>query len=193
MLSVCEVEAIDEEIEVSEEVTASIICMKGKIENAMKANVSNQQHVGSPQATAQPVSQNVARTRLPKSSLPKFRGDVTKWNTFWDSFHSAVHRNEGISNIDKFNYLNSVLEGAAARAIQGLTLTEANYEAAVKLLQERFGRPQQIISAHMVSFLKCRRALMIARQALDTSTIKYVFIPAVWLRSVLPPISTVVS
>ena len=149
ILSVCEVEAIDEEIEVSEEVTASIICMKGKIENAMKANVSNQQHVGSPQATAQPVSQNVVRTRLPKLSLPKFKGDVTKWNTFWDSFQSAVHRNEGISNVDKFNYLNSVLEGAAARAIQGLTLTEANYEAAVKLLQERFGRPQQIISAHM--------------------------------------------
>ena len=65
-----------------------------------------------------------------------------------------MHRNEGVSNIDKFNYLNSVLEGAAARAIQGLTLTEANYEAAVKLLQERFGRPQQIISAHMDQLLK---------------------------------------
>ena len=43
-------EAIDEEIEVSEEVTASIICIKGKIDNAIKANVSNQQHVGLPQA-----------------------------------------------------------------------------------------------------------------------------------------------
>ena len=52
----------------------------------------------------------------------------------WDSFQWAVHRNEGISNMDKFNYLNSVLEGVAARAIQGLTLSEANYEAAVKLL-----------------------------------------------------------
>ena len=65
-----------------------------------------------------------------------------------------MHRNEGISNIDKFNYLNSVLEGAAARSIQGLTLSEANYEAAVKLIQERFGRPQQIISAHMDQLLK---------------------------------------
>ena len=113
-----------------------------------------QQNVGSAQTTAQPVNQNAVRTRLPKLYLPKFRGDVTKWNTFWDSFQSAVHRNEGISNIDKFNYLNSVLEGATARAIQGLTLTEANYNAAVKLLQERFGRPQQIISAHMDQLLK---------------------------------------
>ena len=91
---------------------------------------------------AQPVSQNVVRTRLPKLSLPKFRGDVTKWNTFWDSFQVAVHRNEGISNIDKFNYLNYVLERVAARVIPGLTLTEATYDAAVKLLQERCDLPQ---------------------------------------------------
>ena len=93
-------------------------------------------------ATAQLVSQNVVRARLPKLSLPKVRGDVTKWNTFWGSFQVAVHRNEGISNIDKFNYLNYVLEGVAARAILGLTLTEANYDAAVKLLQERCDHPQ---------------------------------------------------
>ena len=117
--------------------TSLIICLKGKIKNVSKANMSTQQHVESDRATAQPVSQNVVRTRLPKLSLPKFRGDVTKWNTFWDSFQVAVHRNEGISNIDKFNYLNYVLEGVAARAIPGLTLTEVNYDAAVKLL--RFG------------------------------------------------------
>ena len=91
---------------------------------------------------AQPVSQNVVRTRLPKLSLPKFRADVTKWNTFWDSFEVAVHRNERISNIDKFNYLNYILDRVAARAILGLTLTEANYDAVVKLLQERCDRPQ---------------------------------------------------
>ena len=91
----------------SEEVIVTIICPKGKIDHANKANISTQQHVESCQATAQPVSQNVVRNRLLKLSLPKFRGDVTKWNTFWDSFRSAVHRNEGISNIDKFNYLNS--------------------------------------------------------------------------------------
>ena len=87
----------------SEEVIVTIICPKGKIDHANKANMSTQQHVESCQATAQPVSQNVVRNRLLKLSLPKFRGDVTKL----DSFQSAVHRNEGISNIDKFNYLNS--------------------------------------------------------------------------------------
>jgi hypothetical protein len=91
---------------------------------------------------------------LPKLSLAKFKGEVTKWNTFWDSFESAIHTNNNISKIDKFNYLNSLLEGIALRAIQGLTLTGANYDAAIEILRDRFGQPQQIITAHMDELLK---------------------------------------
>ena len=47
-----------------------------------------------------------------------------------------------------------MLEGQAARAIQGLTLSESNYQAAVEILHERFSKTQQIISAHMDELLK---------------------------------------
>ena len=94
------------------------------------------------------------KPKLPKLSLAKFKGEVTKWNTFWDSFESAIHNNNDIWKIDKFNYLNSLLEGIALRAIQGLTLTGANYDAAIEILQDRFGQPQQIITAHMDELLK---------------------------------------
>ena len=47
-----------------------------------------------------------------------------------------------------------MLEGQAARAIQGLTLSESNYQAAVEILHERFGKTQQIISAQMDELLK---------------------------------------
>ncbi len=63
-----------------------------------------------------------------------------------DSFKSAVHKNPELSKIDKFNYLNSLLEGRALRAVQGLTVSEDNYKAAVEISQ-RFGKPQQIISS----------------------------------------------
>ena len=89
ILSLCKVKVIDEEIKGSEVVTATIICLKGKVDKANKANKANmstQQHVESRQATVQPGNQNVVCTRLPKLSLPKFRGDASKWNTFWDSF-----------------------------------------------------------------------------------------------------------
>ena len=68
------------------------------------------------------------RVKLPKLSLKRFNGDLTKWIMFWDTFESAVHRNSTLSSIDKFNYLNSLLESTAAEAIAGLTLTSANYD-----------------------------------------------------------------
>ena len=64
----------------------------------------------------------------------------------WDSFHSAVHSNEDLSNVDKFNYLISFLEGSAAECISGLTLTSANYEESVAVLKRRFGNRQQIVN-----------------------------------------------
>ena len=39
------------------------------------------------------------------------------------------------------------MEGRALRAVQGLTVSEDNYEAAIDILQQRFGKHQQIISA----------------------------------------------
>ena len=47
-----------------------------------------------------------------------------------------------------------MLEGAALRSVQGLSLTEENYQAAIDLLQQRFGNQQQVISAHMDELLK---------------------------------------
>jgi hypothetical protein len=88
--------------------------------------------------------------------MPPKNGGVRKanWTGFWESYQVAVHDNTLLSPIDKFNYLNSLLEGAAARAIQGLSLTSANYEHAIALLKERFGKPQRVITSHMDELLK---------------------------------------
>ena len=45
------------------------------------------------------------------------------------------------------------MKGQAARAIQGLTRTEANYNSAIEILPKRFGKPQNIISKHMDEML----------------------------------------
>lgn len=79
------------------------------------------------------------RVKLPKISLLHFRGNMMKWTPFWDSFESAVHRSTHLSEIDKFNYLRSLLEGTAYDAIAGLSLSAANYTEAVEILKKRFG------------------------------------------------------
>ena len=102
---------------------------------------------------ATPLSSITPRVKLPKLSIKKFNGDLTKWVTFWDSFDSSIHSNPSLSNVDKFNYLNSFLESTAAESVAGLTLTSANYEEAVATLKRRFGNTQLIINKHMDALL----------------------------------------
>ena len=70
-----------------------------------------------------------------------------------------MHDNVNLSKIDEFNYLRSLLEGAASQAIQGLALSSDNYDSAVEILEQRFGKTQQIISAHMEEILKLQPSL----------------------------------
>ena len=65
-----------------------------------------------------------------------------------------MHKNNEIPKVEKFSYLKPLLDGAAARAIQGLTLSDANYDSAITMLQEQFGKPQAIITAYMEELLK---------------------------------------
>ena len=94
-----------------------------------------------------------AKVKLPKLTIHPFKGDLTTWTTFWDSFEAAIHNSPGLSDIDKINYLRSLLQGSALDAISGLTLTAANYEEAVAVLKKRFGNKQQIVAKHMDTLL----------------------------------------
>ena len=111
-----------------------------------------------PEGVSLSVPTRQIRAKLPKLVLPKFRGEVTTWMGFWYSYKSAVHDNVNLSKIDKFNYLRSLLKGAASQAIQGLALSSDNYDSAVDF-NERFGKTQQIISAHMEEILKLQPSL----------------------------------
>ena len=93
------------------------------------------------------------RVKLPKITLPHFRGNPLQWTAFWDSYESAVHLNDSLSEVDKFNYLKSLLEKAAYDAVAGLTLSAANYREAVDILKRRFGNRQIIVSRHMETLL----------------------------------------
>ena len=98
-----------------------------------------------------------AAVKLPRIEIVKFAGEFTKWQTFIDSFTAAVDSSETLSNVEKFTYLRGYLEEDALRTIQGLSLTENNYDKAMALLKDRFGNTQVIITAHMNELLKLRK------------------------------------
>ena len=98
------------------------------------------------------VSVSSQSVKLPKLDLPKFGGDVLKWQSFWEMFQASVH-DADLPNVTKFSYLRSLLEGEASTCISGLTLSAANYEAACKILSDRFGRTERIIFNHIQQLL----------------------------------------
>ena len=73
-------------------------------------------------------------------NLPKYSGDLLAWPEFWELFEAAAHRNSRYSPVEKFVYLRGHLTGEAARAIQGLATTAGNYQIAIDILKDRFGR-----------------------------------------------------
>ena len=87
----------------------------------------------------------------PKVKLPKlsFNGEPT----YWITFESSIQDNSELYDVDRFNYLHSLLEGTTADAISGLSLTSTNYAEAIALLKKRFGNRQQIVKKHMEQLL----------------------------------------
>ena len=95
-----------------------------------------------------PITCHTPTIKLPKLELQKFDGNILKWQEFWDSFEASIHRNPNLQPVDKFNHLRAALKGDASVVISALELTNSNYEVAVNLLQERFGRDDLMVDAH---------------------------------------------
>ena len=108
------------------------LCMLNKVLNHRPSCADSMTR---PTASAEPMTQPsapAARTvKLPRLTLPQFSGNILKWSSFWDSYASAAHNNPDLSDVDKFNYLRSLLEGSAYDAIAGLTLSSATYSEAI--------------------------------------------------------------
>ena len=156
ILSLVKEEEIENEIEQAdifkERLQHSIVSIEMALEKIVNETLAHGSTVSGTSPSSSNVSQNSsysATVKLPKLSLKKFSGDVTKWTTFWECYESAIHNNANLTKIEKFNYLKSLLEHSAAKTIEGLQLTNANYDEAIKILKDRFGNQQIIINSHM--------------------------------------------
>ena len=154
ILDLVDGEAVEEEIEQADAFKEKIYAATVNIDKHCALGATGgapDQPRTSPEPARDPAPHTppIARVKLPKLAIRPFNGDITAWTTFWDSFESAIDSCTGLSEIDKFNYLRSLVEKSAAEAISGLTLTADNYKEAVLILKKRFGNKQQIITKHM--------------------------------------------
>ena len=102
-------------------------------------NESVKSHASSGQTQTQSTNSiNANGIRLPRLSLPKFSGDISSWRTFLNLYNVGIHESSSLKQVEKFQYLLSVLGGGALILVKGLAVTDANYSVAYDLLCNRY-------------------------------------------------------
>jgi hypothetical protein len=92
---------------------------------------------------------NFSNIKLPTIKLPTYDGNYLRWLEFRDTFESLIHSNDSISDINKFHYLRSSLEGGAALIIKSLEFSSKNYTIAWDLICERYDNKKVLINNHL--------------------------------------------
>jgi hypothetical protein len=73
--------------------------------------------------------------KLPMLELPKFDGTLTGWTPFFDAFEAAVDSRDELTDVQKFVYLKSCLQGDALTLVKGFPLTTEAYEKSFVVLK----------------------------------------------------------
>ncbi|GFW51672.1 uncharacterized protein TNCV_1186041 [Trichonephila clavipes] len=116
-------------------------------------NVQNDSFNNSINGSSVNSNKNVNSVRLPKLQIDKYFGDPCLWFEFWNKFQNSIDKNETLTKVGKFSYLKSLLGGAAGNVVNGFALSDDNYDNALILLKERFGREGIVVNAHMSKLL----------------------------------------
>ena len=163
-----EAEIEDEEVLLAEIDAASIFRDQAK-KSRLKAgarlaehnlNMQQQQAASSVESyvSAGSVSrQRALEAKLPKLTLTHFSGrDILKFRPYWDLFEVTIDKKDDLPKVVKFTYLLETLEDEAARCLEGLSLTDDNYDVAKELLHDRYGRKDKIIVHHIMALLELK-------------------------------------
>ncbi|XP_053968885.1 uncharacterized protein LOC128870303 [Anastrepha ludens] len=75
-------------------------------------------------------------SRLPKMSLPKFKGEYSEFKNFMSLFESLVHNDPTIPDIEKFNHLVNCLSGEALGTVKAFQMSDENYSKALASLKK---------------------------------------------------------
>ena len=121
---------IEKEVEDCREFCAKVYRILARIDWSLE-DAKNSVHLGTSPSFSQ-INNNVrsndgVKAKLPKLELKSFSGNCTR---------------------------NGRVYGTLESAITGLPLTEENYETAIDILRDRFGKPELLIFNHMDALLK---------------------------------------
>jgi len=66
-----------------------------------------------PRATHESGNSLTPKIKLPTIEIPKFRGQITEFRHFYDTFSSLIINNQALDDVKKFHYLLSSVTNEA--------------------------------------------------------------------------------
>ena len=81
------------------------------------------------------------KSLLPSIELPKFDGNIERYEEFIESYEAIIQNHPGIEDVEKFIFLKNHLESRspAANLLAGFSTTNSDYPAALKLFKDTYG------------------------------------------------------
>ena len=73
------------------------------------------------------------KIKLPTIEIPKFGGQITEFQHFYDTFSSLIINNKALDDIKKCHYLLFSVTNEAHQLIQNLPVTQQNFHVAWNL------------------------------------------------------------
>ncbi|VDP14116.1 unnamed protein product [Heligmosomoides polygyrus] len=87
---------------------------------------------------------DMLETKLAPIPIPKFKGDIWEWDTFWTSFSHNVH-SRNIDDLYKLNYLLEALQGDALESAKQFEVSGSTYSLVVAHLKQKYGNKQALV------------------------------------------------
>lgn len=113
--------------------------------------------------------------KLPELQLEKFNGELERYQEFMDSFTATIDQNPKLDPVDKFRYLRMYLEDKTVgdgpkSLIEGFSTTASNYQEALALIKETYGKKERIIMSHVSKLLNLE-----VKENLDKSSLRILY------------------
>lgn len=108
-----------------------------------------QEVINNAAVTSRPAQLEQTEIKIAALDIGTFDGSKAKWESFRESFEQAFHRRQSMPPVQKLQHLKACLRGDAEDIVANFSLTNDNYEAAWKLLKQRYDNPFELMRVHL--------------------------------------------
>jgi hypothetical protein len=110
---------------------------------------------------------------VPVLHIPPFDGSVERWSEFKALYDSAVHNNNQISTLHKFQQLKGLLIDQASELLVNIPLLEKNYQVAYNHVNDRYNNSPRTANHYLNSIMYAPDLSTVSAETIQTFLCRY--------------------